>query len=125
MAILFLSACSLGQRKTSNNSNDKKQIKTAGLVPKDWKLIDLDNFSFILPKSMKDMNAEGIDSEVWEFEDSYMLLSIDSGDYTNNLQDTEYSYETKTEKVKIDGNNVNVLFGTAVKQKTLKKFLIT
>ena len=102
----LLNVC--GQKQFNNNSEDKFQDKstTQTQIPKGWKLFDLDRFSFLLPESMEDKKARGIDSAVWHFEDKEMEIYIDSGMYTNDFQDLRESYEVKEEKVKIDGKNV-------------------
>lgn len=88
------------QKQAAQNVNRQNDI------PKDWKLVDLNRFSFLLPKSMEDKKARGIDSEVWRFEDKDMGLQIDSGMYTNDFHDLKDSYEVKEEKVTIDNKNV-------------------
>lgn len=88
------------QKQAAQNANQQNDI------PKDWKLVDLNGFSFLLPKSMEDKKAQGIDSAVWHFEDNNMKLHIDSGMYTNDFHDLKDSYEVKEEKVKIDSKNV-------------------
>ena len=97
-----------GQKQPSKSPKSKSQIKPVAQtqIPKGWKLVDLDRFSFLLPESMEDKKARGIDSNIWEFEDEEMSLSIDSGIYTNDFQDLKDSYEVKEEKLKIDNKNV-------------------
>ncbi len=83
-----------GQKQSSRNSKNKNRTKpkTRSQITKGWKLIDLDSFSFLLPESMEDKKARGIDSAVWRFEDTEMELHIDSGMYTNDFQDLKESY---------------------------------
>lgn len=106
--VAFLIFNAFGQKQSSKNRKSKNKIKpaTQSQIPKDWKSVDLDDFSFLLPNSMQDKKARGIDSEVWHFEDDKMELWIDSGMYTNDFQDLKDSYEFKEEKVKIDNKNV-------------------
>ncbi len=91
-----------GQKQSSKTQIKQLQVP----IPKGWKLIDLDSFSFLLPEAMEDKKARGIDSQVWHFEDGEMELYIDSGMYTNDFRDLKESYEVKEEKVNIDGRNV-------------------
>ncbi|MBA2737691.1 MAG: hypothetical protein H0U50_13005 [Pyrinomonadaceae bacterium] len=97
-----------GQKQSSGNSKNKTgtKQKTQSQIPKGWKLIDLDSFSFLLPESMKDKKARGIDSAVWWFEDAEMELHIDSGMYTNDFQNLKESYKVEEEQARIDGKNV-------------------
>lgn len=111
IAFLFITFSLLnvcGQKQSDNNSKAKSQDKSIiqTQIPKGWKLVDLDRFSFLLPESMEDKKARGIDSAVWQFEDEEITLSIDSGIYTNDFQDLKSSFEVKEEKVTIDGKNV-------------------
>ena len=108
LVFLLLVSNTFSQKQSSKNPKSKNRIKlTKQLqIPKGWKLVDLDNFSFLLPESMEDKKARGIDSAVWWFEDTEMELHIDSGMYTNDFQDLKNSYRVKEEQTVIDGKNV-------------------
>ncbi len=106
---IFLAFNIFGQKQSSKTPKSKTQTKRTQIqIPRDWKLIDLDSFSFLLPESMEDKKARGTDSQVWHFEDSEMELYIDSGMYTNDFQDLKESYEVQKEKVNIGGKNVKI-----------------
>jgi hypothetical protein len=49
------------------------------------KKIDLKNFSFYMPPSMKEVQAKGIDSFVWEASSHSTRLIIDFGEHSNDL----------------------------------------
>ncbi len=108
LVFLLLVSNTFNQKQPAKNSKNRSQTKSATRtqVPKGWKLVDLDNFSFLLPESMEDKKARGFDSAVWRFEDTEMELHIDSGIYTNDFQDLKESYKVKEERTIIDGKNV-------------------
>lgn len=105
--ILLIAVCGFGQKRASQDSKNNRSATTQ--VPKDWKLVTLGGFSMMMPKSMKDQEADGIDSQVWEFEDDDFFLSIDSGRYTNDFQDSKEEFKVREEKEVIDGKNVKFL----------------
>ena len=103
--ILLVAVVGFGQKQSSKDSEGKSVI-TQSQIPKGWKLIDLDRFSFLLPESMDDKKVKGIDSQIWRFEDDKISLSIEKGIYTNDFQNLKRSFEVQQEKVVIDGKNV-------------------
>ncbi len=88
-----------------NSESDKKTQKIKSIsqtqISNDWKLVDLDSFSFILPESMEDKKARGIDSSVWRFESDDIKLVIDSGMYKVTFPDAE-DFESSTKQVVVD-----------------------
>ena len=92
-----------GQKRISKNPKNKTQAKstTQTQIPKDWKLVNLGGISFILPKSMEDKKAQGIDSAVWRFENDEIMLNIDSGMYSV-IFDT-MGFESNNKQVEING----------------------
>lgn len=92
-----------GQKQTSKPSESKSQIKTTPTqIPKGWRLVNLNSFSFLLPESMKDQKAQGIDSAVWRFEDDKMILFIERGVYEVVVPDRE-DFENLTKSIEING----------------------
>lgn len=103
-AILLVASYSFGQKSPSKNSKSKVHTNKNQIeIPKGWKLIDLDSFSFILPESMEDKKVIGDDSEVWKFASDEMELHIDSGLYKVDLDSNSKLYETKTGWIQSNG----------------------
>lgn len=99
--ILLAFLYGFGQKQASKSSKNKS-TSTQSQISEDWKLIDLRNFSFILPKTMEDKKIQGIDSAVWRFEDEEMILNIDSGRYNVDFSDRE-AFESLTKPIEING----------------------
>jgi hypothetical protein len=55
-------------------------------VPRNWKTVELSDFSFSLPPDMRDEEVKGIDSAVWQYRNDGMILTIDYGMYSNSLE---------------------------------------
>jgi hypothetical protein len=50
---------------------------------KNWKQISLPEFSFSVPKAIKDLKSTGIHSQIWQSENENIFLSIELGDYVS------------------------------------------
>ncbi len=74
-----------------------------------WKKIENRSFSFSIPASFKQTDAEGTDSFVEEYVGDSMQLSFDYGMYSNNF--AGWPNQTKFENVKIAGKAARI--GTA------------
>lgn len=101
LIILLVSAFGFGQKQSSTDSKNIS-TKTQTKIPEGWKLVDLDNFSFILPESMEDKKMRGIDSQVWQFEDDKMTLSIDSGMYKVDFDFDAARFQTEKKWIELD-----------------------
>lgn len=117
--LLFLVFGIFGQKKSSKISKSKtsNSYKSRIQIQKGWRLVDLGNFSFLLPEVMKDQNAKGIDSEVWEFKDETMLLMIDSGMYKMGFSEIE-EFENQKKTIKIDGTEGQYFYINFLKPKS-------
>lgn len=72
--------------------------ETNQLVPNDWEKIEIKYLTFYAPPNTKKESLPGIDSEVWSFSCDGILLDIDWGLYSNDLNQyrnqPDYSEET-------------------------------
>jgi hypothetical protein len=102
ISIIFsVSVLNFGQKQSDKNPQDEN-VTTQSQIPEGWKLVDLDNFSFILPESMEDKKARGIDSQVWRFENSEMELTIDSGMYKVDFDYDAGRFQTEKKWIELD-----------------------
>ena len=86
---------------TNNYAQDSK-------VPSGWKKVSICNISFIVPKKLKNENAEGIDSCVASFESSKIGLGIDSGWYGSASTKYERYIDFKEESIEINGKKAQL-----------------
>lgn len=101
--VLLVSTCSFGQKQSSvNNQIDTSNQTETIQVPKGWKLIDLDSFSFLLPESLIDQKAKGKDSEIWRFESDEIDFYIDSGRYKISFDYDLERFENETKLINKD-----------------------
>lgn len=102
---ILISSC---QKQVAQNANPQKEIqntqttKTPNEIPKDWKRVETDAFSFSIPQTLKKNNVRGIDSNVLQFENDEMILDIEWGDYSEDVGFNSNEYENKKEEVNID-----------------------
>jgi hypothetical protein len=79
------------------------------IIPDNWKVIELDYFSFYAPPDMKDQKAQGIDSQVWSFRNSSMTFEIDFGRYSNDLEGYKKQPEYQANWVRINGRKAKLV----------------
>lgn len=92
-----------GQKRSAKTSESNIQTKTTQKeISKNWKLVDLGDFSLLLPISMEDKKVRGKDSAVWLFEDDEMEFYIDSGMYKVNFNYDIEEYAGNTKWIEID-----------------------
>jgi hypothetical protein len=48
-------------------------------VPSDWRVVNLDDFSFSIPSDMKEMGGEGTDLSVWKYRRSDISIEVHYG----------------------------------------------
>jgi hypothetical protein len=78
-------------------------------VPDGWKKISVCQFHFLIPQSMKNQNARGIDSCVAEFKSSKMRLAIDYGAYSGSYMSDGSNLDFKEEVAEIDGKKAQLV----------------
>ncbi len=105
ISIIFsVSVFTFGQKQSPEITKNKTQSKSAQTqIPKGWKSVDLGYFSFILPESMEDKKARGIDSQVWRFEDDEIKLQIDRGMYEVDFAYGGAGFKKETKWIELDG----------------------
>jgi hypothetical protein len=77
---------------------------TTGEAPcpgEDWQTIEAGDFSFRLPPGVEDQEAQGIDSQVGQYDGAGLSVSYDYGGYTNDLSDVAAT--GTTEDVQVSG----------------------
>ena len=110
VCIILLSSC---QKQTATSFNTNSYLKEVGNISKDWKKIETEDFSFSIPPTMKNKNVRGIDTEVWQYEDGKITLTIEQGDMLGDLsKSTDFvaqRYESKTNKTIVNDDEVIIL----------------
>lgn len=74
-----------------------------------WRRVELTDFSFDLPRGMKERKVKGVDSLVWEYRDGESRLAIDYGMHSNDLRAMAGTPGARAEWVSIDGRRANVV----------------
>lgn len=74
----------------------------------EWKMVKLDDFYFYLPPDMIDQKAGGTDSEVWEFRNDEIRLSIDYGYFSNPLTLYNEQHYFHEELLTVDGREAKI-----------------
>lgn len=98
-------ACSI----CSAQSPAKREGRPAADAPSPgWRRIDLQDFSFYLPRGMKDKKVRGIDSFVREYRGGGVRLAIDYGMYSDDLRSMEGKPGFRAEWVSISGERAKV-----------------
>jgi hypothetical protein len=78
---------------------------------KNWKQISLPEFSFSVPKAIKDLKSTGIHSQIWQSENENIFLSIELGDYVSPRLGAFKGKPTFQEKfIEVDGENAYLIF---------------
>ena len=92
-------------------------------VPFGWKKVSVCQMSFLIPKTLKNRNAEGTDSCIAVFSNSKTALGIDYGWYGSaykiNKLNKDYILDFKEETIKIDGKDAQ--FATFIDTRTNPK----
>ena len=70
----------------------------ASSIPSDWTKITACKITFLIPKDLKNENAEGVDSCIAAFSNNKMRLSIDYGWYGGAYSKYDTLQKKKTEK---------------------------
>lgn len=76
---------------------------TASEIPENWKSIETDRFTLSLPPEMKEKKVKGIDTQVWQYKSEDISLSIEAGVYVADFSFERERYESKVEKVTVNG----------------------
>lgn len=103
------------QKQVAQNVNLQNEIqntqttKTPNEIPKDWKRVETDSFSFSIPQTLKKNNVRGIDSNVLQFENEELILDIEWGDYSEDVGFNSSEYENKKEEIDIDGEKTVIV----------------
>lgn len=103
------------QKQVAQNVSPQREIqntqttKTPNEIPKDWKRIETDSFSFSIPQTLKKKNVHGIDSQVLQFENDEMQLDIEWGDYVEEFDYYAQQFENEREQVEIDGVKTEII----------------
>jgi hypothetical protein len=77
------------------------------VLPSNWKEIDLGHFLFYLPPDMKPESVKGIDSEVWQYSNGSIILTIDWGPYPGAFEPYRDQPEYKDERIEINGKTAH------------------
>lgn len=77
-------------------------------LPKNWKKVELNRISFYSPPNLIQQDVKGTDSSVWEYRGHDMILQIDLGRYSNNLQSYSEQSEYSEELTEIDGKAAKI-----------------
>jgi hypothetical protein len=77
------------------------------VAPSNWKEIDLGHFLFYLPPDMKPVSVRGIDSDVWQYSNSSIRLTIDWGPYQGAFEPYRNQPEYKEEWIKVGGKTAH------------------
>lgn len=92
-------------------------------IPSKWTTVKVCQINFVIPKSLKNQYAKGIDSCVADFGNGRMKLTIDSGHYGGKFTRAETSLNFKEEFVEIDGKKVQLVFYNDTRSKANRKFV--
>lgn len=99
---LFFLVIILTTVKAQNTINDESE---------NWKKINLPEFSFSVPKDIKDLQSTGIHSQIWQSESEDIFLSIELSDYVFPSVGGLKEKPTFREKfIEIDGKNAYLIF---------------
>ncbi len=79
-------------------------------IPDNWKLINLNDFSFYLPPEVKSVKARRIDSAIWKYIGGNMELTVDFGMYASKPHIYGKEPEYYEEQVKIDDREAVICF---------------
>jgi hypothetical protein len=85
----------------------KPASPTPFVLPSNWKEIDLGHFLFFLPPDMKPESVKGIDSEVWQYSNGSIILTIDWGRYSGAFEPYRDQPEYKDERIEINGKTAH------------------
>lgn len=91
-----------------------RDVQQRQVVPDSWKKVSACNISFLVPASVENLNARGIDSCVAEFGDSDMKISIDYGMYSSAYKKNELGLDGeirrfKQEFIRVGGKRAQVV----------------
>ncbi|MCA1622965.1 MAG: hypothetical protein LC768_04210 [Acidobacteria bacterium] len=79
------------------------------MILKSWKKTSACKISFLIPKSVKNLDAKEIDSCVAEFENKTIRISIDYGWYGSNFTKIDTMLEFNEETIEIDGKKAQLV----------------
>jgi len=78
-------------------------------VPKGWKRVKSCTFSFILPRTARELKTRPIDSCVARFEYEDLSLSLDYGLYSSPLSQMDWMTKYRKEPITINGLEGNLI----------------
>ncbi|HQU86855.1 MAG TPA: hypothetical protein PKY59_27220 [Pyrinomonadaceae bacterium] len=106
VSLIVLVSC---QKQTATSFVTPVNTESIKEIPKDWRKIETDYFSFSIPPTMKNQNVRGIDSEVMSFENEEMTLDIEYGDFSADVVSHLLDYEGKKQSIIIDGKKTEIV----------------
>jgi hypothetical protein len=74
-----------------------------------WRRVELTDFSFDLPRRMKERKVTGVDSLLWEYRGGGSRLAIDYGMHSNDLRAMAGTPGAHAEWMSIDAQRANVV----------------
>lgn len=77
-------------------------VEIGAQIPTGWKKVGICEMNFIVPDTLTDEKARGIDSCIAKFRDGKMSVSLDYGHYSGISRDDSYLH-FKEEKIQISG----------------------
>jgi hypothetical protein len=87
LPIVFFISCVITTSCLKSHQSPSTEPQAQQVVtPKEWKKIELENFSFSIPADMEKIDVQEIDSAIWEYNNNNIRLVVDFGRYSNDLQ---------------------------------------
>lgn len=75
-----------------------------------WRKIELESFSFLVPVEMQSREGKGIDSAIWKFGNDSIEITIDLGRYSGKSSVYKDEQNYRESHVRIDGKKVTMVF---------------